>query len=60
LQSFTTDASILADGSAAANINVTGKSGKFSVDKLAVGTDKKIIGEFSLGDVFTRTDANFK
>lgn len=59
-QTFTTDASIGADGAAAANINVTGKHGAFSVDKLAVGTDKKIIGEFSLGAVAPGTDLNFK
>jgi voltage-dependent anion channel protein 2 len=57
---FTTDASIGADGAAAANINVTGKHGAFGVDKLAVGTDKKIIGEFSLGAVAPGTDVNFK
>jgi voltage-dependent anion channel protein 2 len=57
---FTSDATIPAEGPAVANINVTGKHGNFSVDKLTVGTEKKLIGEFTFAEAAPKTDVNFK
>lgn len=57
---FISDAAIAEDGSSTANINVQAKSGKFSVDKLTVGTEKKIVGEFALADAAPNTDLTFK
>jgi hypothetical protein len=57
---FIADASITADGSAVANINATAKQGAFSVDKLTVGTEKKITGEFTYAGAAKNTDLTFK
>lgn len=57
---FTTDAAILDDGTAAANAKVEYAHGNFKVDKLSVGTDKKIVGEFSLKEAAPSTDVTFK
>jgi len=57
---FTSDVSIVEDGSAAAKITFGGKQGKFSVDKLVVGTDKKITGEFTFAEAAPGADLTFK
>lgn len=57
---YISDVSIAEDGSAAANINVQAKHGSFSVDKLTVGTEKKITGEFSFAEAAPSTDLSFK
>jgi hypothetical protein len=58
---FTSDAAIKGDGSAAANVKVAYKhSDNFSVEKLAIGSSKKIEGEFKLANAAPGTDATFK
>eukprot|EP00353_Schmidingerella_taraikaensis_P012496 CAMPEP_0185578258 /NCGR_PEP_ID=MMETSP0434-20130131/12426_1 /TAXON_ID=626734 ORGANISM="Favella taraikaensis, Strain Fe Narragansett Bay" /NCGR_SAMPLE_ID=MMETSP0434 /ASSEMBLY_ACC=CAM_ASM_000379 /LENGTH=301 /DNA_ID=CAMNT_0028196017 /DNA_START=32 /DNA_END=937 /DNA_ORIENTATION=+ len=58
---FTSDASIKdKDGSAAGNLKVEYKQGNFSVDKLAISTDKTITGEFKLAGAAPNTDFTFK
>ena len=59
-QTFISDVRIGQDGAAAANVNVKAKNGKFRVVKLAVGTEKKIVGEFALADAAPDTDLSFK
>ena len=45
---------------ASASIKVTGKTNGVSIDKLSVGTDKKIAGEFSMAEAFPGTKLTFK
>jgi hypothetical protein len=60
-QTFTADSSISAEKeTASGNLKVEFKHGAFSVDKLTVGTDRKVIGEFTLADAAPRTDLLFK
>jgi len=55
---FTSDATV--SGKAAANLKVEYKHGNVSIDKLTVGTDKKIVGEFTVTEALKNTDATFK
>ena len=45
---------------ASAFIKAEGASGTFKVDKLQIGTDRKIAGEFSLAEAFPGTKLTFK
>ena len=45
---------------ASALIKAEGASGAFKVDKLQIGTDRKIAGEFSLAEAFPGTKLTFK
>jgi len=59
--SFTSDVTIAGkDGSAKATVQVAAKRGAFSVDKVAVSTDKKVLGEFTFADVSKGTDVQVK
>lgn len=55
---FTTDATV--SKPASANVKAEFASGNFKVDKLSIGTDKKINGEFSLLEAFPGTKLIFK
>jgi hypothetical protein len=58
---FTADSSISGkDGSASGNLKVEYKKDSFSIDKLSVGTDKKVVGEFTLAEGVPNTDFTFK
>lgn len=58
---FTADTSIAdKDGSAKGNLKVEYKKDNFSVDKLTIGTDKKITGEFKLKNAAKNVDVTFK
>jgi hypothetical protein len=57
-QTFTSDATV--SGKPAANLKVEYKHGGVSVDKLTVGTDKKIVGEFTFSEALKSTDVTFK
>jgi hypothetical protein len=58
LQTFTSDATL--SGKAGANLKLEYKHGNVSIDKLSVGTDQKIVGEFTLADAVKSTDVLFK
>jgi len=55
---FTADATV--SGKASANFKVEHKHGSLSVDKLTVGSDKKIVGEFTFAEAVKSTDLTFK
>lgn len=55
---FTSDAAV--SGKASANLKLEYKHGNVSVDKLSVGTDKKIVGEFTFTEAVKSTDVLFK
>jgi len=58
---FTLDGSIQdKDGSAASNIKVEYAFDNIKVDKLTLGTDKKIVGEFTYKGAAPNTDMTFK
>jgi hypothetical protein len=58
--SHATHASAPSPAAASASLKLEGASGNFRVDKFAIGTDKKIAGEFSLADAFPGTKVTFK
>jgi len=58
---FTSDVTVAdKDGSAKATVQVAGRRGAFSVDKVVVSTDKKVTGEFTFSDVAKGTDVQVK
>jgi len=56
---FVADAK-LSDKSAVATLTVSGKAHGFSIDKLSVGTDKKIVGEYVITEAARNTDITMK
>ena len=55
---FTVNATVAP--SASASVSVASAIGDFKVDKLAVGSDKTVSGEFSYADAFPGTKLTFK
>jgi len=58
--SFIGDASVGCAGKTKANIKVKGTHGDLTIDKLTIGTEKKLEGELKFANIFPHAQASFK